>query len=67
MIQSGMIASGPETRKFEVNSQITWDASTLAVNNGTSALSLSLSALGIGPGDEVITTPMTFSHCQLHT
>ena len=32
----------------------------LAVSNGTAALHLSVASLGIGPGDEVITTPMTF-------
>ena len=61
VIQSGMIASGPETRKFESEfSDYIGCKYSCAVNNGTSALSLSLSALGIGPGDEVITTPMTF-------
>ena len=32
----------------------------IAVCNGTGALQLSVAALGLGPGDEVITTPMTF-------
>ena len=32
----------------------------VAVSNGTAALHLSVATLGIGPGDEVITTPMTF-------
>src|SRR5215216_6257679 len=32
----------------------------IAMNSGTSALHLSLLALGVGPGDEVITVPFTF-------
>lgn len=61
VIESGMIASGPETAQFEKEfSEFVGSKFACAVNNGTSALSLSLSALGIGPGDEVITTPFTF-------
>ncbi len=61
VLRSGMIASGPETRLFEEEfARFVGTRYACAVNNGTSALSLSLSALGIGPGDEVITTPLTF-------
>tara|TARA_B100000401_G_scaffold169141_1_gene113040 strand:+ start:9557 stop:10663 length:1107 start_codon:yes stop_codon:yes gene_type:complete len=61
VLKSGMIASGPETLAFESEfAEFVGCDFACAVNNGTSALSLALSALGIGPGDEVITTPLTF-------
>ena len=56
-----MIASGPETLAFENEfAEFVGCEFACAVNNGTSALSLALSASGIGPGDEVITSPLTF-------
>lgn len=61
VINSGMLASGPEVKAFENEfSQYVGSQYACAVNNGTSALSLALSSIGIKPGDEVITTPMTF-------
>ena len=61
VIRSGMIASGPETKLFEEEfAEFVGARFACAVNNGTAALSLALLACGIGPGDEVITTPMTF-------
>jgi perosamine synthetase len=61
VIRSGMIASGPETKLFEEEFAEFVDVRfACAVNNGTAALNLALLAVGIGPGDEVITTPMTF-------
>ena len=61
VLRSGMIASGPETREFEREfSNFVGCEYACAVNNGTSALSLALLAVGVGPGDEVITSPMTF-------
>jgi perosamine synthetase len=61
VIRSGMIASGPETKLFEQEfAEFVGCAHACAVNNGTSALSLALSASGVGPGDEVITSPFTF-------
>ena len=56
-----MLASGPETSKFEIEfADFVGSKYACAVNNGTSAICLALSAMGISPGDEVITTPMTF-------
>ena len=61
VISTGMIASGPETEKFEQEfADYVGVEYACAVNNGTSALCLALSAAGISPGDEVITTPFTF-------
>ena len=61
VIKSGMIASGPETSMFEQEfSEYVGSKFACAVNNGTSAICLALSSAGVGPGDEVITTPLTF-------
>ena len=61
VLKSGMIASGPETKLFEEEfAEFVGARFACAVNNGTAALNLALLAVGIGPGDEVITTPMTF-------
>lgn len=55
------IGTGPKVSQFEEDFAAFKGAKhTIAVNSCTAALHLSLSAAGIGPGDEVITTPMTF-------
>lgn len=60
-LRSGWITSGPRTARFEREfCEYTGAAYALAVNSCTSGLHLALAALGIGPGDEVITTPLTF-------
>jgi dTDP-4-amino-4,6-dideoxygalactose transaminase len=52
---------GPEVLKFEQEfAAYCGTAHSIAVNTGTAALHLVLAALGIGPGDEVITVPHTF-------
>src|SRR5690606_38413564 len=52
---------GPEVKAFEEAFAAAHDVRhAVAVNSGTSALHLALLALGVGPGDEVITTPFTF-------
>jgi len=60
-LRSGWLTTGPRTAEFEREFKKYVRAShALAVNSGTAALHLALAGLGIGPGDEVITTPMTF-------
>jgi dTDP-4-amino-4,6-dideoxygalactose transaminase len=54
-------ALGPQVADFEERfAQYTGTNHCVAVNSGTSALHLALIAAGVGPGDEVITVPMTF-------
>jgi dTDP-4-amino-4,6-dideoxygalactose transaminase len=55
------LTTGPQTAAFEAAfAQYLGVSNVVAMSSCTSALSLSLHALDIGPGDEVITTPMTF-------
>ncbi len=52
---------GPEVAQFEKDFAASCDAEhCLAMNSGTSALHIAMRLLGVGPGDEVITTPYTF-------
>lgn len=58
--ESGYYVLGPEVRGFEEKfASWTGIPHVTGVANGLDALSLGLQALGVGPGDEVITTPMT--------
>lgn len=60
-IRSGWITTGERTARFEKEFRIYAGARhSIALNSGTAGLHVALAALGIGPGDEVITTPMTF-------
>ena len=60
-LRSSWIGQGPLVAEFErrLAAEI-WSEQVVAVSSCTAALELSLLALGIGPGDEVITTPLTF-------
>lgn len=61
-LKSGWIGTGPRVARFEQDFAAYVGAShALAVNSCTAALHLALLALGIGKGDEVITSPMTFA------
>ncbi len=60
-LKSGWLGTGPKVARFESDfSDYKGGAQAIAVNSCTAALHLSLLAAGIGPGDEVITTALTF-------
>lgn len=61
-LRSDWITTGPRTARFERDfSHFVGSPAALAVSSCTAALHVGLAAAGIGPGDRVITTPMTFA------
>ncbi|MEN9306239.1 MAG: hypothetical protein RL173_171 [Fibrobacterota bacterium] len=60
VLRSGWYVLGNEVKAFETEWS-TWSGATntVGVGNGMDALEIGIRALGIGPGDEIITTPMT--------
>lgn len=61
-LQSDFLTCGPKTAELEQKlCQYTGAEYAVAVSNGTAALHCACIAAGIGPGDEVITTPLTFA------
>ncbi len=61
-LRSGWITTGPRTRQFEEEFAAYLGApGALGLNSCTAGLHTALATLGLGPGDEVITTPMTFA------
>jgi dTDP-4-amino-4,6-dideoxygalactose transaminase len=61
VLKSGWLTTGSEAEQFEREFRAYTGAEhALAISSCTAGLHLALSALGIGPGDEVITTPLTF-------
>ena len=60
-LRSGWITTGPRTKEFEQRfAAYTGAKHAIAVNSCTAALHIALAAIGVGPGDQVITSPMTF-------
>lgn len=60
-LRSGWVGTGPKTRRLEEHFEdFAGVGHACAVSSCTAGLHLALAVLGIGPGDEVITTPMTF-------
>ena len=69
-LRSNYITCGPKVEELECNlAALTGARYAVAVSNGTAALHCACIAAGIGPGDEVITTPLTFAasaNCVLY-
>lgn len=61
VLESGMVVQGPRVARLERKfAEICGTRQAVATSSGTTALHIALVAAGIGPGDEVITTPFTF-------
>jgi dTDP-4-amino-4,6-dideoxygalactose transaminase len=60
-LRSGWLGTGPKVARFEADFRSYKEVSqAVAVNSCTAALHLSMLAAGLGAGDEVVTTPLTF-------
>ena len=61
-LNSGWITTGPKTKEFERQiSEVCHTSKTVCLNSATAAMELTLYALGIGPGDEVIVPAYTYT------
>lgn len=61
-MKSGWITTGPRTKQFEQRiAEYVGTDKAVCLSSATAAMELTLRILGVGPGDEVITTPYTYS------
>ncbi len=66
VLASGWFILGPEVEAFEREIVSAFDCgNAVGVANGTDAITLALMAVGVGPGDEVVTTPLTAAFTAL--
>jgi hypothetical protein len=64
VLRSGWLTGGPKVREFEqALSQYCGGRTVRVFNSGTASLEVGLRLAGVGPGDEVITTPLTWVAC----
>lgn len=61
VLESGFIGQGPKVEEFEdlLWKELNTEVRPITVNSCTTAIDLSLELIGVGPGDEVISTPQT--------
>jgi dTDP-4-amino-4,6-dideoxygalactose transaminase len=64
VLKSDWLTTGPWVQKFEEGLEKVVGAPTVAVSSGTAALHCAYAAIGLEPGDEVITPPITFIATQ---
>jgi len=61
VLRSGWITSGPQAREFEARlSEYFGGRPVRTLNSGTGTMEVALALAGVGPGDEVITTPLSW-------
>lgn len=61
VLRSGWITSGPEVKQFEASlSRFCGGRPVRTLNSGTAALEIGLRLAGVGPGDEVVTSPLSW-------
>ncbi len=61
VLRSDWLTTGPWVRRFEERlAELAATPGAVSVTSGTAALHTAYAALGIGPGDQVVTTPLTF-------
>jgi len=62
VLRSGWLTTGPQVKEFEeAFARVVGARHVVALSSGTAALHAAYTALGLGPGNEVVTTPMTFA------
>lgn len=70
VLRGDFLTTGPSVAKFgEDVARVAGTRYAVAISNGTAALHAAVAAAGIGPGDEVITSPITFvasANCALY-
>jgi len=64
VLQGDWLTTGPAVEEFESKLKTVAKADAVAVSSGTAALHCAYASIGIKPGDEVITTPLTFIATQ---
>jgi UDP-4-amino-4,6-dideoxy-N-acetyl-beta-L-altrosamine transaminase len=60
-LTDALLTTGPRVQEFEAMIAALVGGEVVAVNSGTAALHTAYAAAGVGPGDEIVTTPLTFA------